>query len=85
MLLLARWASVTLILVVVAGCAVESEQDTTDDAPLGTPWTLADPAPDEDGQLKVLVLHDMEGLSGQSDPRTFPIATRSSTRRGRST
>ncbi len=71
MLLLARWASVTLILVVVAGCAVESEQDTTDDAPLGTPWTLADPAPDEDGQLKVLVLHDMEGLSGQSDPRTF--------------
>jgi D-amino peptidase len=32
---------------------------------------LEPPAPDADGILRVLVLHDMEGLSGQSDPKTF--------------
>ena len=32
---------------------------------------LVDPAPDNDGVLRVLVMHDMEGLSGQDDPRTF--------------
>ena len=32
---------------------------------------LESPAPDTDGVLRVLVLHDMEGLSGQDDPRTF--------------
>jgi D-amino peptidase len=32
---------------------------------------LEAPAADADGILRVLVLHDMEGLSGQSDPKTF--------------
>src|SRR3989304_1618222 len=32
---------------------------------------LEAPARDTDGVLRVLVLHDMEGLSGQDDPRTF--------------
>ncbi len=32
---------------------------------------LEAPARDNDGVLRVLVLHDMEGLSGQDDPRTF--------------
>ena len=32
---------------------------------------LSDPAPATDGQLRVLVYHDMEGLSGQDDWRTF--------------
>lgn len=32
---------------------------------------LEAPAPDADGILRVLVLHDMEGLSGQDDPKTF--------------
>ncbi|MGH7444881.1 MAG: M55 family metallopeptidase, partial [Longimicrobiales bacterium] len=32
------------------------------------------PGPGIDGQIRVLVLHDMEGLSGQSDPRTFSYA-----------
>jgi len=32
---------------------------------------LEAPVPDTDGILRVLVLHDMEGLSGQDDPRTF--------------
>jgi D-amino peptidase len=32
---------------------------------------LSDPAPDTDGVLRVLVYYDMEGLSGQDDPRTI--------------
>lgn len=32
---------------------------------------LSDPAPVADGQVRVLVYHDMEGLSGQDDWRTF--------------
>jgi D-amino peptidase len=34
-------------------------------------FVLEPPAPDTDGIFRVLVLHDMEGLSGQDDPRTF--------------
>lgn len=34
-------------------------------------WTLTDVRPDTSDGLRILVLHDMEGLSGQSDPRTF--------------
>lgn len=32
------------------------------------------PAPDVDGVVRVLVYHDMEGLTGQSDPNTFRFA-----------
>jgi D-amino peptidase len=32
---------------------------------------LIAPAPPPEGELRVLLLHDMEGLSGQDDPRTF--------------
>ena len=38
------------------------------------PRTLEAPAPDRDGVLRVLVYHDMEGLTGQSDPNTFRFA-----------
>jgi D-amino peptidase len=34
-------------------------------------FVLDAPAADTDGVLRVLVLHDMEGLSGQDDPQTF--------------
>ena len=34
-------------------------------------WTLVDAQPDTSDGLRILVLHDMEGLSGQSDPKTF--------------
>lgn len=33
--------------------------------------TVSAPAADRDGVLTVLVYHDMEGLSGQADPRTY--------------
>jgi D-amino peptidase len=36
---------------------------------------LTDPAADTDGVVRVLVYHDMEGLSGQDDPRTFDFGT----------
>ena len=35
------------------------------------PWALVDAAPDTTDGIRVLVLHDMEGLSGQDDWRTF--------------
>lgn len=35
------------------------------------PWTLEDARPNTDDGIRILVLHDMEGLSGQDDPRTF--------------
>lgn len=47
-----------------AGPAPASEQ----------PRALEEPAPDTDGLVRVLVYHDMEGLTGQSDPATFRYA-----------
>jgi D-amino peptidase len=35
------------------------------------PWSIEDYVPTPEDGIRVLVLHDMEGLSGQSDPRTF--------------
>jgi D-amino peptidase len=40
----------------------------------GSGRTLEAPAADTDGLLRVLVYHDMEGLTGQSDPNTFRFA-----------
>jgi D-amino peptidase len=37
----------------------------------GAPWTLEAVMPDTTDGIRILVLHDMEGLSGQSDPSTF--------------
>jgi D-amino peptidase len=35
------------------------------------PWVLEDASPNLADGIRVLVLHDMEGLSGQDDPQTF--------------
>ena len=37
--------------------------------------TLSAPAPRGDSAIRVLVYHDMEGLSGQDDPRTFSYSS----------
>lgn len=37
----------------------------------GVPWTVTDARPDTTDGLRILVLHDMEGLSGQDDWHTF--------------
>ncbi len=44
---------------------------------------LGDPAPVSGGQLRVLVYHDMEGLSGQDDWRTFDFGHSSFYQSGR--
>lgn len=39
------------------------------------PWTFEDVEPPDDGELRVLIIHDMEGLSGQDDPSSFDYGT----------
>ena len=44
----------------------------TDGGPVtGEPWTLAQPGSDLSDGISILVLHDMEGLSGEDDPNQF--------------
>ncbi len=57
------------ILGIAIGACQAPPAPPTEDAPARE--RLESPAPDTDGVLRVLVLHDMEGLSGQDDPRTF--------------
>jgi D-amino peptidase len=38
-------------------------------------WTLGNVAARTDTALRVLIIHDMEGLSGQSDPNSFDFGT----------
>lgn len=56
---------VSLVSAGLGGCGGEA---TVVDA---APRVLEAPAADADGLVRVLVYHDMEGLSGQSDPNTF--------------
>lgn len=46
------------------------------------PYTLEDPRPASPGRLRILVLHDMEGLAGQDDFRTFDFDHPEHYRRG---
>lgn len=39
------------------------------------PWTLTPVEPPSDGSLRVLIIHDMEGLSAQDDPSSFDFGT----------
>lgn len=59
--------ALTAILIAVAACAPTPDNDSA----VGESRTLEDPAADTDGVTRVLVYHDMEGLTGQSDPNTF--------------
>ena len=56
-----------LLVLATAGC--QAPDRATEVVPSSN--RLVDPAPDSDGVVRVLVMHDMEGLSGQDDPRTF--------------
>jgi len=64
-----------VVLVVASGCAPARQPDTpgaqADPNRPAQPWTLADAAPDTSDGIRVLVLHDMEGLSGEDDWRMF--------------
>lgn len=64
------------------GCASEipsasAGADASSAAPVmpTRPWTLTPAAPSADGSLRVLIIHDMEGLSAQDDPSSFDFGT----------
>lgn len=64
------------LLATVGAFACQPANRPADDLSMpATAWT--DEAVDvpEDGELRVLVIHDMEGLSGQSDPSSFDFGT----------
>lgn len=67
--------AVAITLGLTSGCV--ASDDTRGDAarePAQGTRVLEDPVPVGDGGPRVLVYHDMEGLSGQSDPNSFRFA-----------
>ncbi len=57
------------------GCAPQVAAPPGSSSPSREPWTLESVTPDTTDGIRILVLHDMEGLSGQSDPRSFDFGT----------
>jgi D-amino peptidase len=45
------------------------------DTATSEPWVLQPVTPDATDGIRILVLHDMEGLSGQDDPSSFDFGT----------
>lgn len=58
--------------VAVSACEPRTA-DTGSSSSLSTsePWLVTDAQPNTGDGIRILVLHDMEGLSGQDDPKTF--------------
>jgi D-amino peptidase len=69
----------------VAGCELATDGATPPDTPVGgagaqplmpvPAWSLEDPRPRTGDGIRVLIIHDMEGLSGQDDPSSFDFGT----------
>ncbi|HSF15131.1 MAG TPA: M55 family metallopeptidase [Vicinamibacteria bacterium] len=61
------------VLALAIGCgeATEPEPIVVPD----TPWSLSDYQPQVNDGIRVLIVHDMEGLSGQDDPSSFDYGT----------
>lgn len=55
----------------VLGSPLGLKESTAKESSAKPDVELVAPVKNSDGVLRVLVLHDMEGLSGQDDPRTF--------------
>jgi D-amino peptidase len=67
-----------ILLLLLAACSPSSSAPPAAQGPTTPPrepWTLEAVTPDTADGIRILVLHDMEGLSGQSDPRTFDFGT----------
>ena len=62
---------VFLIVVSVSACG---QTDGTEAMP-ATPWTVEDNAPETAERIRVIIIHDMEGLAGQTDPSSFDFGT----------
>ena len=71
-LLLVGRLSLAACLAGAVGCRGGAAAGTTQDGTDGRVYTAYEPP--ADGAIRVLLLHDMEGLSGQSDPLTFSYA-----------
>lgn len=66
-----RFLLVVTVCGFVPACA-EPTSDSQPDAPVpAEPWTVAEVGSRDTNRIKVLIIHDMEGLSGQSDPSSF--------------
>lgn len=68
-------AGLLLTGLLAGGCQPGRTEDSSETPPAGQgssePWTLVDVQPDTADGIRVLVLHDMEGLSGQDNWRSF--------------
>jgi D-amino peptidase len=62
----------TILVAALAACRPSPEP--TEQGSSG-PWTLEAYQPGADGQVRVLIIDDMEGLSGQDDPSSFDFGT----------
>lgn len=68
-----RFGRVLLGLVALGACQTQSSRPPT--SRTAEPWALEAVRPDTSDGIRILVLHDMEGLSGQSNPQTFFFGT----------
>ncbi|NKB90349.1 MAG: hypothetical protein GKS06_19250 [Acidobacteria bacterium] len=67
-----RVLALCLVASLCAACSVTVEQSSPGDrVQRDRPWGLTAARVNASDGLRVLVLHDMEGLAGQDDPRTF--------------
>ena len=58
----------------LGACAPAQPTDSAPSKP-AEPWTVEAAAPDTANGIRILILHDMEGLSGQNDPATFDFGS----------
>jgi D-amino peptidase len=65
----------TALCMSIAACGPTDASVETGPTMPSTPWTLEAPTPRPDDRIRVLIIHDMEGLSGQSDPSSFDFGT----------
>jgi D-amino peptidase len=63
--------SLASIFALLAACTPAPQATST----TNQPWSLEDVRPDSSDGFRILVLHDMEGLSGQNDPDTYFFGT----------
>jgi D-amino peptidase len=66
------FAAVLAALLAGGACEPQATDRTlTRQTSTGAPWVIEDAQVNTDDGIRILVLHDMEGLAGQDDPKTF--------------
>lgn len=72
-----RILSAAALTLVVASCqpVTDSAGEPSDRTMPDTPWSVEDVAARSDNEIRVLIIHDMEGLAGQDDPSSFDFGT----------